>query len=122
MLKKILSFFLLIFVFLPSSCEDYYNFEAKKLHEKAKELIEESNNSAFNIDEKIIYVKKAIENLNKLQKKYPKTKIAKSLKKNNKINNLNTYLKNLEKESNLGKIENEKKQVLTYIKKKNRYC
>ena len=54
MIKKIPSLFLLIFVFIISSCEDYYNFEAKKLDTKASKLIEEANTSAFKIDEKML--------------------------------------------------------------------
>ena len=54
MIKKIPPLFLLIFIFIISSCEDYYNFEAKKLDTKASKLIEEANTSAFKIDEKII--------------------------------------------------------------------
>ena len=118
MIKKIPSLFLLIFVFIISSCEDYYNFEAKKLDTKASKLIEEANTSAFNIDEKIILISKALEKLNKLERKYPKTKIAKNLRKNNKINNLNSVFEDLKKESNLGNIENQKKQVLTFIKER----
>ena len=78
MLKKIPSLFLLIFVILISSCEDYYNFEAKKLDKKANMLIEEADVSGFDVDEKIILISKALEKLNKLQKKYPRTKIAKN--------------------------------------------
>ena len=118
MIKKIPSLFLLIFVFIISSCEDYYNFEAKKLDTKASKLIEEANTSAFKIDEKIILISEALEKLNKLERKYPKTKIAKNLRKNNKINNLNSVFEDLKKESNLGNIENQKKQVLTFIKER----
>ena len=118
MIKKIPSLFLLIFVFIVSSCEDYYNFEAKKLDTKASKLIEEANTSAFKIDEKIILISEALEKLNKLERKYPKTKIAKNLRKNNKINNLNSVFEDLKKESNLGNIENQKKQVLTFIKER----
>ena len=118
MIKKIPSLFLLIFVFIISSCEDYYNFEAKKLDTKASKLIEEANTSAFKIDEKIILISEALEKLNKLERKYPKTKIAKNLRKNNKINNLNSVFEDLKKESNLENIENQKKQVLTFIKER----
>ena len=118
MIKKIPSLFLLIFVFIISSCEDYYNFEAKKLDTKASKLIEEANTSAFKIDEKIILISEALEKLNKLERKYPKTKIAKNLRKNNKINNLNSVFEDLKRESNLENIENQKKQVLTFIKER----
>ena len=110
MLKKMPSIFLLIFVLLISSCEDYYNFEAKKLDKKANMLIEEANVSGFDINEKIIFISKALEKLNKLEKKYPRTKVAKNLRKNNKIDNLNVILESLKKESNLKNIENQKKQ------------
>ena len=82
MLKEMPSIFLLIFVLLISSCEDYYNFEAKKLDKKANMLIEEANVGGFDIDEKIILISQALEKLNKLEKKYPRTKIAKNLRKN----------------------------------------
>ena len=88
MIKRLPSLFLLIFLFLVSSCDDYYNFEAKKLDAKANKLIEEANTNAFNIEGKITLISEALEKLNKLEKKYPKTKIAKNLRKNNKINNL----------------------------------
>ena len=120
MLKKMPSIFLLIFVLLISSCEDYYNFEAKKLDKKANMLIEEANVGGFDIDEKIILISQALEKLNKLEKKYPRTKIAKNLRKNNKIDNLNVILESLKKESSLKNIENQKKQVLNYIKERTR--
>ena len=120
MLKEMPSIFLLIFVLLISSCEDYYNFEAKKLDKKANMLIEEANVSGFDIDEKIIFISKALEKLNKLEKKYPRTKVAKNLRKNNKIDNLTVILESLKKESSLKNIENQKKQVLNYIKEKTR--
>ena len=120
MLKKMPSFFLLIFVLLISSCEDYYNFEAKKLDKKANMLIEEANVGGFDIDEKIILISQALEKLNKLEKKYPRTKVAKNLRKNNKIDNLNVILESLKKESSLKNIENKKKQVLNYIKERTR--
>ena len=120
MLKKMPSIFLLIFVLLISSCEDYYNFEAKKLDKKANMLIEEANVSGFDIDEKIILISQALEKLNKLEKKYPRTKVAKNLRKNNKIDNLNVILESLKKESSLKNIENQKKQVLNYIKERTR--
>jgi len=120
MLKEMPSIFLLIFVLLISSCEDYYNFEAKKLDKKANMLIEEANVSGFDIDEKIILISQALEKLNKLEKKYPRTKVAKNLRKNNKIDNLNVILESLKKESSLKNIENQKKQVLNYIKERTR--
>ena len=120
MLKKMPSIFLLIFVLLISSCEDYYNFEAKKLDKKANMLIEEANVGGFDIDEKIILISQALEKLNKLEKKYPRTKVAKNLRKNNKIDNLNVILESLKKESRLKNIENQKKQVLNYIKERTR--
>ena len=120
MLKKMPSIFLLIFVLLISSCEDYYNFEAKKLNKKANMLIEEANVSGFDIDEKIILISQALEKLNKLEKKYPRTKVAKNLRKNNKIDNLNVILESLKEESSLKNIENQKKQVLNYIKERTR--
>ena len=120
MLKEMPSIFLLIFVLLISSCEDYYNFEAKKLDKKANMLIEEANVSGFDINEKIILISKALEKLNKLEKKYPRTKVAKNLRKNNKIDNLTVSLQSLKKESSLKNIENQKKQVLNYIKERTR--
>ena len=120
MLKKMPSIFLLIFVLLISSCEDYNNFEAKKLDKKANMLIEEANVSGFDINEKIILISQALEKLNKLEKKYPRTKVAKNLRKNNKIDNLNVILESLKKESSLKNIENQKKQVLNYIKERTR--
>ena len=40
--SKILLNFFLIFIFLSSGCEDFYNFEANKLNKKAQTLIEKS--------------------------------------------------------------------------------
>ena len=117
MIKKILLLFLCLFLILTTSCEDYYTFEANKLNKRANLLIDEAN-SATNIEEKISFISQALEKLNKLQKKYPKTKISKKLIKDNKINHLSSLLENLEKESKLENIEKEKKQVLNYIKKK----
>ena len=42
MFKKILSIYLLILIFSFVGCEDFYNFEANKLNNKAQELIEKS--------------------------------------------------------------------------------
>lgn len=118
MLGKILSFFLLILIFSISSCEDYYSFEAKKLEKKATKLVEESYNSALSVDERIIVVSQALEKLNKLQKKYPKTKVARELRKNEKIDNLSNLLESLKTQSNVEKIEEEKKDVSNFIKEK----
>ena len=59
MLKKILFNSLLIFILLFSGCEDFYNFEAKKLNKKAQEFIEKSK-IVSDTDEKIIFLSSAL--------------------------------------------------------------
>ena len=116
MLKIILFNSLLIFTLFFSGCEEFYNFEAKKLNKKAQELIEKSE-IISNTDEKIILLSSALKKIEKIQKKYPKTKIARLHRKEKKINNLNLYIDELKKISNKQKIEKEKNANLNEIKK-----
>ena len=89
MLKKILFNYLkIILVFALFGCEDFYNFEAKKLDKKATELIEKSKLES-NTNQKIIILQDALEKFQKIQKRYPRTKIARNHRKTNKINDLN---------------------------------
>ena len=116
MLKIILFNSLLISILFFSGCEDFYNFEAKKLNKNAQELIEKSE-IITNTDEKIILLSSALKKIEKIQKKYPKTKIARLHRKEKKINNLNLYIDELKKISNKQKIEKEKNANLNEIKK-----
>ena len=80
MFKKLLTVYLLILIFSFSGCEDFYNFEANKLNNKAEQLVKESKQ--INItDEKIILLSEALKKVEKIQKKYPRTKIARSHRK-----------------------------------------
>ena len=108
--------YLLILILLTSSCEDFYNFEANKLNKKVEELIKESENIQ-NVDEKIILLSNAIEKLNKIQRKYPKTKIARNLRKNKKIDELNVEINSLEKLSSIEKKEKKKIATIEKIEK-----
>ena len=96
MLKKILFNSLLILILFFSGCEDFYNFEAKKLNKKAQELIEKSL-IINDTDEKVIFLSSALKKIEKIQKKYPKTKIARLHRKEKKINNLNLNIEELKK-------------------------
>ena len=116
MLKIILFNSLLIFTLFFSGCEEFYNFEAKKLNKKAQELIEKSE-IISNTDENIILLSSALKKIEKIQKKYPKTNIARLHRKEKKINNLNLYIDELKKISNKQKIEKEKNANLNEIKK-----
>ena len=107
---------LLILILLTTSCDDFYNFEANKLNKKVEELIKESEN-VKTVDEKIILLANAIEKLNKIQQKYPKTKAARNLRKNKKIDELNLKKNNLEKLSSIDK--KEKKKTITIEKLRN---
>ena len=87
MFKQILFNSLLIFTLCFSGCEEFYSFEAKKLNKKAQELIEESK-IITDIDEKIILLSSALKKIEKIQKRYPKTKVARLHRKEKKINNI----------------------------------
>ena len=66
MLKKILFNYLkIILVFALFGCEDFYNFEAKKLDKKATELIEKSKLES-NTNQKIIILQDALEKFQKI--------------------------------------------------------
>ena len=116
MLKKILFNFLLIFILCFSGCGEFYSFEAKKLNKKAQELIEESK-IISDIDEKIILLSNALKKIKKIQKKYPKTKVARLHRKEKKIDNLNLNIDELKKISEKQRIEREKSANLDKIKK-----
>ena len=94
MLKKILFNFLIILVLSLSGCDEFHNFEANKLNKKAQELIEKSE-VVSNTDEKIELLLNALIKIEKIQNKYLKTKIARSHRKIDKINNLNSRLDKL---------------------------
>ena len=108
MLKKILFNFLIILALSLSGCDDFYNFEANKLDKKAKELIE-SSELAKNTDVKINILSNALKNVEKIQNKYPKTKIARLHRKISKISNLNSEIDNLKILSSKQKLEEKKK-------------
>ena len=116
MFKKILFNFLLIFILCFSGCGEFYSFEAKKLNKKAQELIEESK-IISDIDEKIILLSNALKKVKKIQKKYPKTKVARLHRKEKKIDNLNLNIDELKKISEKQSIERKKSANLDKIKK-----
>ena len=116
MFKKILFNFLLIFILCFSGCEEFYSFEAKKINKKAQELIEESK-IISDIDEKIILLSNALKKVKKIQKKYPKTKVARLHRKEKKIDNLNLNIDELKKISEKQSIERKKSTNLDKIKK-----
>ena len=76
MYKKILSIFIIFFLI---SCEEFYNFEANKLDTKFQELVKMSEDTS-DLNEKIILLTEGLEKLKKIQKRYPKTKIARKLR------------------------------------------
>ena len=116
MFKKILFNFLLIFTLCLSGCEEFYSFEAKKINKKAQELIEESK-IISDVDEKIILLSNALKKIKKIQKKYPKTKVARLHRKEKKIDNLNLNIDELKKISEKQSIERKKSANLDIIKK-----
>ncbi len=116
MLKKILFNSLLILILFFSGCEDFYNFEAKKLNKKAQELIEKSL-IINDTEEKVIFLSSSLKKIEKIKKKYPKTKIARLHRKEKKINNLNLNIEELKKISKKQKIKKESNANLNEIKK-----
>jgi len=114
MFKKILSNYFVIIVLLLVTCEDFYNFEANKLDEKAQELIK-SSEILDNTDEKIKLISNALIKIEKIQSEYPKTKIAKLHRKTNKINKLNSQIEELKLISSKQKTEKEKKSNVNEI-------
>ncbi len=117
MFKKLLTVYLLILIFSFSGCEDFYNFEANKLNNKAEQLVKESKQ--INItDEKIILLSEALKKVEKIQKKYPRTKIARSHRKIKKINKLNENINNLKKISIKEKKEKNRNINIVDIKEK----
>ena len=116
MLRKILSIYLLILILSFIGCEDFYNFEANKLNKKADELIERSE-IENGTDEKIKILFDVLKNIEKIQKKYPKTKIARLHRKEKKINNLNSHINKLKIISSKEKVKKEKNTNINKIKK-----
>ena len=116
MLRKILSNYLIILVLSLAGCEEFYNFEANKLDKKAEELIERSE-IVSNTDEKIKLLLNALIKIEKIQSRYPKTKVARLYRKKNKINNLNSRIDKLKIISSKQKIEKEKNTNINEIKK-----
>ena len=116
MFKQILFNSLLIFTLCFSGCEEFYSFEAKKLNKKAQELIEESK-IITDIDEKIILLSSALKKIEKIQKRYPKTKVARLHRKEKKINNINLNIDELIKISKKQKIQSKKKININKVKK-----
>ena len=116
MLRKILSNYLVILVLSLAGCEEFYNFEANKLDKKAEELIERSE-IVSNTDEKIKLLLNALIKIEKIQSRYPKTKVARLYRKKNKINNLNSRIDKLKIISSKQKIEKEKNTNINEIKK-----
>ena len=116
MLRKILSNYLIILVLSLAGCEEFYNFEANKLDKKAEELIERSE-IVSNTDEKIKLLLNALIKIEKIQSRYPKTKVARLYRKKNKINNLNSRIDKLKIISSKQKIQKEKNANINEIKK-----
>jgi len=116
MLRKILSNYLVILVLSLAGCEEFYNFEANKLDKKAEELIERSE-IVSNTDEKIKLLLNALIKIEKIQSRYPKTKVARLYRKKNKINNLNSRIDKLKIISSKQKIQKEKNANINEIKK-----
>jgi len=116
MLRKILSNYLIILVLSLAGCEEFYNFEANKLDKKAEELIERSE-IVSNTDEKIKLLLNALIKIEKIQSRYPKTKVARLYRKKNKINNLNSRIDKLKIISSKQKIQKEKNANIYKIKK-----
>ena len=116
MFKQILFNSLLIFTLCFSGCEEFYSFEAKKLNKKAQELIEESK-IITDIDEKIILLSSALKKIEKIQKRYPKTKVARLHRKEKKINNINLNIDELIEISKKQKIQSKKKININKVKK-----
>ena len=116
MLRKILSNYLIILVLSLAGCEEFYNFEANKLDKKAEELIERSE-IVSNTDEKIKLLLNALIKIEKIQSRYPKTKVAKLYRKKNKINNLNSRIDKLKIISSKQKVQKEKNANINEIRK-----
>ena len=116
MLRKILSNYLIILVLSLAGCEEFYNFEANKLDKKAQELIERSE-IVSNTDEKIKLLLNALIKIEKIQSRYPKTKVARLYRKKNKINNLNSRIDKLKIISSKQKIQKEKNANINEIRK-----
>lgn len=116
MLNKILLNFSLIIFLSLSGCEDFYNFEANKLKKKATTYIEKSKISN-NTNEKIELLSNALINLEKIQNKYPKTKIARIYRKSNEIPKLSAHVDQLRILSSKQKLEKEKETNIGKLKK-----
>ena len=116
MLRKILSNYLIILVLSLAGCEEFYNFEANKLDKKAEELIERSE-IVSNTDEKIKLLLNALIKIEKIQSRYPKTKVARLYRKKNKINNLNSRIDKLKIISSKQKIQKKKNANINEIRK-----
>ena len=116
MLRKILSNYLIILVLSLAGCEEFYNFEANKLDKKAEELIERSE-IVSNTDEKIKLLLNALIKIEKIQSRYPKTKVARLYRKKNKINNLNSRIDKLKIISSKQKIQQKKNANINEIRK-----
>ena len=116
MLNKILLNFSLIIFLSLSGCEDFYNFEANKLKKKATTYIEKSKISN-NTNEKIELLSNALINLEKIQNKYPKTKIARVYRKSNEIPKLSAHVDQLRILSSKQKLEKEKETNIGKLKK-----
>ena len=116
MLRRILSKYLIILVLSLAGCEEFYNFEANKLDKKAEELIERSE-IVSNTDEKIKLLLNALIKIEKIQSRYPKTKVARLYRKKNKINNLNSRIDKLKIISSKQKIQKKKNANINEIRK-----
>ncbi|PPR33062.1 MAG: hypothetical protein CFH27_00751 [Alphaproteobacteria bacterium MarineAlpha6_Bin5] len=116
MLKKILFIYLIIISLFLYGCEDFYNFEANKLNKKANILIENADNSD-STKEKIEFLSDALIKIEKIQKRYKKTKIARDHRKSKKINNLKIRIDNFRILLSKEKIELEKDINTSQIKK-----
>ena len=115
MLKKTLINYIFFFALLLTSCEDFYNFEANKLNKKANILIEESKETS-DTKKRIELLSNALLKIEKIQRRYPKTKVARTHRKEKKINLINKEIDNLIVLASKEKLENEKQSVISKIK------
>ena len=76
MLRNILLINSIFFFLFLTSCEEFYNFEANKLNEENKVIIDKSQIET-DPSKKLVMYNKILNNYKKIQKKYKKTKIAK---------------------------------------------
>mgnify|MGYP001177099330 CR=1 FL=1 len=94
MLRNILLINSLFFFLFLASCEEFYNFEANKLNEKNRAIVEKSQTET-DPSKKLIMLNEVLKNYNKIQKRYKKTKIARKHRKEKIINKIEKEIENL---------------------------